>query len=110
MKLADNQKGKVAQTQIPLTMVPVHLPMSPGYPQPGNSNVSYTYPHLPVATYPTSAYPIPSPAAAAPPYGPYTMQPQISYSAYSVQKEPVVPSPTPPAGIGSYPYYYPNNN
>lgn len=101
VKLADNQKGKVVQTQLPPAMVQVSLPLAAGYPQPGNPNIGYTYPPQPVATYPASAYP--NSAAAAP----YPMQSQVSYPPYAVQKEPAVPLPTAPAGIGGYPYYFP---
>ncbi|KAH7554294.1 hypothetical protein JRO89_XS12G0157900 [Xanthoceras sorbifolium] len=104
VKLADTHKGKPAQTQLPAAVVPLGLPLAPGYSQPGKphggtQHVGYTYPQT-VASYPTSSYQSP-PAAAAP----YPTQPPISYPLVPVKKDPVGLPPANPMGMGGYPYY-----
>ncbi|XP_057768794.1 UBP1-associated protein 2C-like isoform X2 [Salvia miltiorrhiza] len=91
VKLADNYKGKVSQSQLPQSAVPLPVHMNGGAP------MGYAYPQ-PMATYPTAPYTSP-PTAAAPPYA---VHPQYSYPQYGVKKE------TPPqqTAIGGYPSYY----
>ncbi|XP_059668497.1 UBP1-associated protein 2A-like [Cornus florida] len=107
VKLADNHRGRVAQTQIPSSsIVPVPVPLASGYPQAGRAYsstalVAYTYPQS-GATYPTSAYQSP-PAAAAP----YATQPRISYPSFAVNKDSLGPTPATPAGSGGYLCYIP---
>lgn len=105
MKLADTHKGKPVQTQLPAAgMIPLAVPMAPGYLQPGKANYTahsagYTYPQT-VPSYHTSSYSSP---AAAP--SPYPVQPPIPYAPFSAKKD---PPPTTPMGMGGYPYYFGN--
>lgn len=101
VKLADTHKGKPVQTQIPAAIVPLALPLSAGYPQPGKPHgshprVSYSYPHT-MASYPPASYQ--SPTALAP----YPSQPPVSYPQVPLKKDPI--GPTNPMGMGGYPYY-----
>lgn len=102
MKLADSQKGKMVQTQLPAAMVPIAIPLPAGYVQPGKAHVSTAvgysaYPQA-VATYPNTAYQ----GHAAAPYPPQT---QISYAHIAVKKDPVGLPAAAPAGVSAYPYY-----
>ncbi|XP_022742650.1 UBP1-associated protein 2C-like [Durio zibethinus] len=105
VKLADTHKGKPVQTQLPATaVVPLALPMAPGYPQSGKAYptaapAGYTYPQT-VASYPAPAYSSP---AAAP--APYPTQPPIPYAPIAAKKDPQGIPPTTPMGMGGYPYY-----
>lgn len=90
MKLADNYKGKVPQSQLPPAAAPVH--MNAGVP------MGYSYPQ-PMAPYPNSSYTSP-PTVVAPPY---PVHPQYSYPQYGVKKD----NPPPQTAIGAYPYYMP---
>ncbi|KAF8395902.1 hypothetical protein HHK36_019857 [Tetracentron sinense] len=106
VKLADSQKGRVVQTQLPAAMVPIAIPMPAAYAQPGKAHIVSTapvgYPPYPqaIAAYPATAYPSHANAAA-----PYPTQPQISYAQVAVKKEPGLPATT-PTGMGGYPYYF----
>ncbi|KAI3782506.1 hypothetical protein L2E82_12555 [Cichorium intybus] len=106
VKLADNQKNKLVQTQVqPGGIVAVQIA---GYGQPGNQHLStgYSYPSQLVAAFPGSgAYPNQQAATALATQ--YTIQSQIPYSQYTLRKENVGPSLTPPTG--GYPYYSLNN-
>ncbi|KAL3534196.1 hypothetical protein ACH5RR_002657 [Cinchona calisaya] len=104
VKLADNHKGKVLQTQLPpapVVSVPVGLTSS--YPTPytvhsgSGTPVVYAYPQ-PLAAYPSSLYPSPPLVAAV-----YSGQPETSYSQFPHKSQ----SPTPPPALGGYPYYMP---
>ncbi|KAL0338005.1 UNVERIFIED_CONTAM: RNA-binding protein 24 [Sesamum calycinum] len=98
VKLADNYKGKVPQSQLPAAVVPVPVHMTAGYQQTGGgAPIGYTYPQ-PMASYPTASYTSPPTAAA-----PYSAQPQYSYPQYGVKKE----TPQPQTALGGYPYYMP---
>ncbi|KAK4432164.1 UBP1-associated protein 2C [Sesamum alatum] len=98
VKLADNYKGKVPQSQLPAAVVPVPVHMTAGYQQTGGgAPIGYTYPQ-PMASYPTASYTSPPTAA-----GPYSAQPQYSYPQYGVKKE----TPPPQTALGGYPYYMP---
>ena len=105
VKLADTHKGKPVQTQLPAAaVVPLALPMAPGYPQLGKAHPSaapagYAYPQ-PVASYPASSYSSP---AATP--APYPSQPPIPYAPITAKKDPQGIPPTTPMGMGGYPYY-----
>ncbi|KAL1554603.1 UBP1-associated protein 2C-like [Salvia divinorum] len=90
-KLADNYKGKVAQSQLPSSAVPVPVHMNGGAP------MGYGYPQ-PMATYPAASYTNPQTAAAPP----YAVHPQYSYPQYGVKKE----TPPPQTAMGGYPSYY----
>ncbi|XP_009800639.1 UBP1-associated protein 2C [Nicotiana tabacum] len=113
VKLADNHKGKVTQSQVRATMVPMSMPLAPGYPQAQKTHsgpaapVGYGYPQA-MAAYTNSTYSS-QPAAytnstyssqpgAAPPY---SGQAQFPYPQYPVKQEPQ----TTPASFGGYPYY-----
>lgn len=104
VKLADNYKGKVTQDQVPGSVVPMPMPLAPGYPQaqrtpPGlAAPVGFSYPQV-MSAYTNPTYS--SPPAAAPPY---SVQPQFPYPQYPVKKEPQ----TTPASLGGYPYYMGN--
>lgn len=91
VKLADNQKNKVAQVALPGGMVPVQIG---GYPAQAAKPHPYTYPG-------GIAFPNQETAANAPP--PYSIQPQISYTQYTPRKETVA---GPPTGLATYPYYF----
>ncbi|KAK4392421.1 UBP1-associated protein 2C [Sesamum angolense] len=98
VKLADNYKGKVPQSQLPAAVVPVPVHMTAGYQQTGGgAPIGYTYPQ-PMASYPTASYTSPPTAAA-----PYSAQLQYSYPQYGVKKE----TPQPQTALGGYPYYMP---
>ncbi|KAL3533913.1 hypothetical protein ACH5RR_007434 [Cinchona calisaya] len=103
VKLADNHKGKVMQTQLPSPAVPVPVSLTGGYPPAHNVHsgsgtpVGYAYPP-PLAAYPSSNYSSPPVAAAA-----YSAQSQTSYPQFGHKKEPR----TPPPSLGGYPYYMP---
>ncbi|XVE96079.1 hypothetical protein REPUB_Repub02eG0190500 [Reevesia pubescens] len=105
VKLADTHKGKPVQTQLPAApVVPLALPMAPGYPQPGKAHptvapAGYTFPQT-IASYPASSYSSP----AAPP-APYPTQPPISYAPLPANKDPQGMLPSTPMGMGGYPYY-----
>ncbi|XVE75700.1 hypothetical protein DITRI_Ditri12bG0113900 [Diplodiscus trichospermus] len=105
VKLADTHKGKPVQTQLPAAaVVPLALPMAPGYPQPSKAHptaapAGYTYPQT-VASYPAPAF---SSGAAAPP--PYPTQPPIPYAPLAANKDSQGIPPTSPMGMGGYPYY-----
>lgn len=94
VKLADNYKGKVTQSQQHSPMAPVPV-QTYGYqqnPYPGTgASTGYGYPQ-PYGSYPSPAAPI----------APYTAQLQYPYNQYGRD--------TPPsqAGRGGYPYYMPN--
>ncbi|XWS59235.1 hypothetical protein CRYUN_Cryun08bG0104100 [Craigia yunnanensis] len=104
VKLADTHKGKPVQTQLPAAaVVPLALPMAPGYPQPGKAHITaapagYPYPQT-VASYPASSYSSP---AAAP--APYPTQMPIPYAPVAAKKD-LQGIPTAPMGMGGYPYY-----
>ncbi|XP_058073462.1 uncharacterized protein LOC131222423 isoform X4 [Magnolia sinica] len=108
VKLADSQKAKVVQTQIPATMVPIAIPLPAGYAQPGKTHVVSTAP-IGYSAYPQAlaAYP-----AAYPGITPqYPPQSQVSYAQVAAKKDPVglpagvvLPAGA-PAGISGYPYY-----
>ncbi|XP_077210803.1 UBP1-associated protein 2B-like [Tasmannia lanceolata] len=104
VKLADTQKTKAVQTQVPAAMVPIAIPFPAGYVQPGNAQVVTTapvgysaYPHA-LAAYPASAYPTAGPQ--------YALQPQISYAQVAVKKEPAGLPVGAPTGVSGYPYSY----
>lgn len=105
VKLADSHKGKMIQTQLPTSVVPIPLPLAAGYPQqPGKTPssatpVAYAYPRV-GANYPTYPGPPAAPYPSTLP-SPYPSQPQfqMSYPSITVMKEPL--------GLpGGYPYYY----
>ncbi|XVF56024.1 hypothetical protein PTKIN_Ptkin06aG0083500 [Pterospermum kingtungense] len=107
VKLADTHKGRPVQTQLPAAaVVPLAVPMVPGYLQPGKANTAafagYSYPQT-VASYPASSYSSP---AAAPAPAPYPAQPPIPYAPLVAKKDPPGIPPTTPMGMGVYPYYY----
>ncbi|KAG8371869.1 hypothetical protein BUALT_Bualt12G0007800 [Buddleja alternifolia] len=96
VKLADNYKGRIAQSQLHATaVVPVPLHMAAGYQQTSGAPIGYNY-QQPMVTYPTGSYASPPTPAAQ-----YSAQPQYSYPQYSVKRE------TPPPQYGGYPYYMP---
>ncbi|KAL2480555.1 UBP1-associated protein 2C [Abeliophyllum distichum] len=102
VKLADNYKGKVMQSQLPAAVVPVPVPMTgltAAYPPKAYSGapapVGYTYPQ-PMATYPAAPYASPPTPAAQ-----YSVQPQFSYPQYALKKD----TPPAPTALGGYPYY-----
>ncbi|KAB2034661.1 hypothetical protein ES319_D04G101400v1 [Gossypium barbadense] len=105
VKLADTHKGKPVQTQVPAAaVVPLAMPMAPGYSQLGKAHPSaapagYAYPQ-PVAPYQASSYSSP---AAAP--TPYPSQSTIAYSSIAAKKDPQGIPPTTPMGMSGYPYY-----
>lgn len=102
VKLADTHKSKSVQTQLPAAaVVPLALPMAPGYPQPGKAHppAGYTYPQT-VGSYPAPGYSSP---AAAP--APYLNQLPIPYAPFAAKKNPQGIPPITPMGIGGYPYY-----
>ncbi|KAG4151841.1 hypothetical protein ERO13_D04G098000v2 [Gossypium hirsutum] len=105
VKLADTHKGKPVQTQVPAAaVVPLAMPMAPGYPQLGKAHPSaapagYAYPQ-PVAPYQASSYSSP---AAAP--TPYPSQSTIAYASIAAKKDPQGIPPTTPMGMSGYPYY-----
>lgn len=90
-KLADNYKGKVTQSQIPSSAVPVPVHMNGGAP------MGYGYPQ-PMAAYPPASYTNPQTAAAPP----YAVLPHYSYPQYGVKKD----TPPPQTAMGGYPSYY----
>ncbi|XP_042000556.1 UBP1-associated protein 2C-like [Salvia splendens] len=90
-KLADNYKGKVTQSQIPSSAVPVPVHMNGGAP------MGYGYPQ-PMAAYPPASYTNPQTAAAPP----YAVLPHYSYPQYGVKKD----TPPPQMAMGGYPSYY----
>ncbi|XP_023752596.1 UBP1-associated protein 2C isoform X1 [Lactuca sativa] len=96
VKLADNQKGKIVQTQILPggTTVPIQMV---GYGQPGKTHLSggYGFPSQAIAAYPGSG-----PQAAT---TEYPIQTQIGYSQYFLRKENVENSLITPTG--GYAYY-----
>ncbi|KAL3841210.1 hypothetical protein ACJIZ3_025801 [Penstemon smallii] len=93
VKLADNNKGRNTQTQLPAAMVPVSVQhMTTDYQQKAYSGtgappLGYGYLQT-MATYPTNSYS--NPAAA-----PYSAQPQYSYPQSNQ------------AALGGYPYHMP---
>lgn len=104
VKLADNQKAKMVQTQAQAAMVPIAIPVPAGYAQSGKTHVAASapvgysaYPQA-LTAYPSAAYP-----SAAPQYPP---QPQIQY-AHVALKDPVGLPAGPPTGVGGYAYYVP---
>ena len=105
MKLADTHKGKPVQTQLPAAaVVPLALPMAPGYLQPGKAHptaapAGYTYPQT-AASYPAPAYSSPTAAPA-----PYPTQLPFPYAPLAAKKDPQGIPPTTPMGMGGYPYY-----
>ncbi|TYH21848.1 hypothetical protein ES288_A04G078600v1 [Gossypium darwinii] len=105
VKLADTHKGKPVQTQVPAAaVVPLAMPMAPGYPQLGKAHPSatpagYAYTQ-PVAPYQASSYSSP---AAAP--APYPSQSTIPYASIAAKKDPQGIPPTTPMGMSGYPYY-----
>ncbi|KAL5545480.1 hypothetical protein UlMin_005167 [Ulmus minor] len=105
VKLADSHKGRAAQTQLPTaTMVPMNMPMSSGYPQPGKPHtatapVGYNYPPT-VASYTDSSYPSPPTAPA-----PYPTQPQMPYAPITLKNNSLGHPPMAHVGMGGYPYY-----
>ncbi|KAG8501195.1 hypothetical protein CXB51_003284 [Gossypium anomalum] len=105
VKLADTHKGKPVQTQVPAAaVVPLAMPMAPGYPQFGKAHPSaapagYAYPQ-PVAPYQASSYSSP---AAAP--APYPSQLTIPSTSIAAKKDPQGIPPTTPMGMSGYPYY-----
>ncbi|XP_042489593.1 UBP1-associated protein 2C-like [Macadamia integrifolia] len=108
VKVADTQKGKVVQTQLPAAMVPIAIPMTAGYAQQTQvvktASVGYSAYPPSVAAYRSSAYPDHAAAVAAP----YPPQTQISYYAQvAIKKEPVELPTAAPAGVRGYPYYMP---
>ncbi|CAI9097408.1 OLC1v1033828C1 [Oldenlandia corymbosa var. corymbosa] len=108
VKLADNHKGKVTQTQVPTPVVPTPMHMTGAYPPPPAHNMhpgagtpggGYGYPpQQPSSTYPNLAYPSPQVVNAG-----YPGQLQTSYNQFPFRKDTV---PVPPA-LGGYPYYMP---
>ncbi|KAK8302743.1 hypothetical protein V6Z12_D04G106900 [Gossypium hirsutum] len=85
-------------------VVPLAMPMAPGYPQLGKAHPSaapagYAYPQ-PVAPYQASSYSSP---AAAP--TPYPSQSTIAYASIAAKKDPQGIPPTTPMGMSGYPYY-----
>ncbi|KAJ7976019.1 UBP1-associated protein 2C [Quillaja saponaria] len=104
VKFADSHKGKTGQTQLPAAMVPMGLPVASGYSQPGNPHVNtapigYNYPQT-VAPYPSSSYLSPPNAPT-----PYPSQGPVSYAPVTGKKDQIGLPPTPPVGMGNYPYY-----
>ncbi|XP_050230123.1 UBP1-associated protein 2C-like [Mercurialis annua] len=102
VKLADTHKGKTAQTPAPV--VPVSIPITGGYTQPGKAHPShaplgYSYPQT-MASFPGSSYPSP-PTAPAVPYPP---QSQYPYPLVGITKEPLGT----PAQMGMAGSSYPN--
>ncbi|KAF8022116.1 hypothetical protein BT93_G2303 [Corymbia citriodora subsp. variegata] len=104
VKFAESHGRRTPQPQQPATMVPMGAPMAAGYPQSGKAYPSmdpagYPYPQAAPA-YPGAAYPSP-PAASMP----YAAQPQMTYPQLAVKKDQLGVPPTPPMGMGGYPYY-----
>lgn len=109
VKFADSHGRKTAQPQLPATMVPMGAPMAAGYPQSGYPQTGKAYPSPDPAGYPypqaAPAYPgatYPSPPAVP---MPYAAQPQMIYPQLAVKKDQLGVPPTPPMGMGGYPYY-----
>ncbi|KAL3732296.1 hypothetical protein ACJRO7_029034 [Eucalyptus globulus] len=108
VKYAESHGRRMAQPQQPTTMVPM-APMAPGYPQSGYPQTGKAYPSMDPGGYPypqaAPAYPgaaYPSPPAAP---MPYAAQPQMTYPQLAVKKDQLGVAPTPPMGMGGYPYY-----
>ncbi|KAK3422553.1 UBP1-associated protein 2C [Eucalyptus grandis] len=108
VKYAESHGRRTAQPQQPTTMVPM-APMAPGYPQSGYPQTGKAYPSMDPGGYPypqaAPAYPgaaYPSPPAAP---MPYAAQPQMTYPQLAVKKDQLGVAPTPPMGMGGYPYY-----
>lgn len=105
VRLADNQKTKVVQAQLPQAMVPIAIPVPAGYAQSGKAHVAGTvpisypgYPHT-LAAYPAAAYPTANPH--------YSSQPQMQYAQVAAKKDPAGLPAGAPVGLGMYPYYVP---
>ncbi|KAK8713571.1 hypothetical protein V6N13_148784 [Hibiscus sabdariffa] len=105
VKLADTNKGKPVQTQVPTAaVIPLAMPVAPGYPQLGKAHPSaatagYAFPQS-VASYQASSYSSP---AAVP--APYPSQLPIPYAPVAAKKDPQGILPTAPTGMSGYPYY-----
>ncbi|XP_062112155.1 UBP1-associated protein 2C-like [Humulus lupulus] len=104
VKLADSQKSRTVQTQLPPGTVPMAMPTASGYLQPGKAHhggppFGYGYPQ---GSYPDSSY-------SSPPTGPtpYPSQPQMPYASGNLRKDSLGHPPTAPMAMGGYPYYYP---
>ncbi|KAI3415165.1 uncharacterized protein J3R85_015344 [Psidium guajava] len=109
VKFADSHGRKTAQPQLPATMVPMGAPMAAGYPQSGYPQTGKAYPSPDPAGYP---YPQAAPAYSGATYPsppavpmPYAAQPQMIYPQLAVKKDQLGVPPTPPMGMGGYPYY-----
>ncbi|KAL5983334.1 hypothetical protein ACLOJK_017418 [Asimina triloba] len=104
VKLADSQKAKVGQTQLPPAIVPIAIPVPTGYAQPAKTPLS-SYSAYPQAL---AAYPTPYTGIASQ----YQPQAQVSYVQAPAKKDTVglpagtvgLPGGAPPA-IAGYPYY-----
>lgn len=100
VKLADS-KNKATQGQLPPTLLPIPIPISAAFSQPGKNQVSTAtayapYPQL-LPSYPPVSYP------GAP--TPYPHQSHGSYSPLSAKKEHIGFPSAPPTGLSGYPYY-----
>lgn len=102
VKLADTQKSKVIQAQVPAAVLQVPLPFPAGYAQSGKTQAGSPSP-VGYASYPPAmaAYHTAYPNATAQ----YPSPPQISYPQVGGRKEPAGLPATAPTGIPGYPYY-----
>lgn len=107
VRLAENQKPKMVQAQLPPALVPITIPVPAGYVQSGKTHVAGTvpisYPAYPqaIAAYPTAAYP-----SATPHYQP---QPQMQHAQVAVKNDPTGLPAGAPMGL-RYPYVYQSKN
>lgn len=101
VKLADNHKSKVMQTQLPTPVVPVPMAMTASYPHGHNmppssgTPVGYNYPPQ-MPAYPGATYSSPPVGAGA-----YPAQQQSSYPQFVALKK----DPPTTQTLGGYPYY-----
>ncbi|KAL6133860.1 hypothetical protein ACLB2K_066093 [Fragaria x ananassa] len=79
VKLADSHKGRTIQTQLATPMIPMPLPLVPGYAQPGKAHPSTTPQGF---GYPPAVGPYHNNTYSSPPIAPYPTQSQIPYPYY----------------------------
>ncbi|KAL3732302.1 hypothetical protein ACJRO7_029039 [Eucalyptus globulus] len=84
-------------------------PMAAGYPQSEYPQTGKAYPSMDPAgyPYPQAAPTYPGAVYPSPPAAPmlYAAEPQMSYPQLAVKKDQLGFLPTPPMGMGGYPYY-----
>ncbi|PKU69141.1 UBP1-associated protein 2C [Dendrobium catenatum] len=99
VKLADTQhKGKLMQTQVPATVVPIAIPIPATYPQAPKSPIR-------TATAPVTYAPYLYSSPYVNPPSHYLLQSQVPYPHVSAKEPYGIPSPS-PTGISGYPYYF----